>query len=130
MNTLQGEVTQNGRIWAAISYGSHFVGLPLGIIPLILRDDAYAMHHARHAVAVYLGTLVIGLVVGAVASPLIFCTFGLSIFVLIPFLIVLALWPILHAVHGLVLSIHGQWGEPIGTFGLGDWLFGSLQPNK
>lgn len=124
--TQRSQITQKGRIWAAVSYGSHFVGLPLGIIPLILREDPYAVHHARHAVAVYFGTVVIGVVAAMITVPLAFCTLGLSTIALLPGLLLLAAWPIIHAVHGLILSLTDSWDEPIGTFGLGDKLFGNV----
>ena len=127
---MNGEVSQNARIWGLVSYGSHFLGLPLGIIPLIIADDPYAVHHAKHAVAVYLVTLAIGVAASVVITPLVFCTLGMSVFVLLPLLVLFAAWPLIHAIHGLILVLNGSWAEPIGTFGLGDRLFGGLRPSK
>jgi len=100
--------------------------VPLALIPLIQREDEFALLHARHALANYLAVLVIGGVYVVVTMPLALCTFGLSTFVTLPLVFLLAAWPLVVIVHGLVLSVNGERTEPIGGFGLGEMLFGRV----
>ena len=53
-------IDQTGKLWAIISYGGLLIGWPLAIVPLALRDDRYAMHHARQALGVWVVALVVG----------------------------------------------------------------------
>lgn len=127
---VQGEVSQSGKVWALVSYAAHFFAIPIGVIPLVMADDPYAVHHAKHAVAVYIGTLMVGVALSVVFIPLAFCTFGVSTLLLIPLGVVLGVWPLIHAIHGIIITLNGQWQEPVGTFGLGDKFFGSLHVEK
>lgn len=127
---VQGEVSQSGKIWALVSYAAHFFAIPVGIIPLVMGDDPYAVHHAKHAVAVYIGTLMAGVALSVVFIPLAFCTFGASTLLLIPLGIILGAWPLIHAIHGIIITLNGHWEEPVGTFGLGDRFFGALHIEK
>lgn len=110
-------ILEAGRVWAFASYASLFVGIPLFAIPMIQRDNAFALHHARHAAACFLGFVVLGLGIGVFS--LVTCGIGAMVFPL-------ALLPYVPAVHGLMLVADGKWGEPYGLFGLGDRLFGSM----
>jgi hypothetical protein len=121
-----GSISQPGKIWAIVSYVGFFVGIPLCIIPLVLRNDSYALYHARHATAVYLGTLLLGVTVAVIGVPLNFCTFGMAGPVIGPLGVLIVLWPVVHAVHGLIIVARGKWQEPIGAFGLGDRMFGGI----
>lgn len=118
-------VTDNGKLWAAISYGSFFVGFPLGVIPLLQRDDAYALHHAKSATAVWLAVFVMTIVLAALYTVLtvVTCGFGAMFF---PMLLVPVPWALLVGIHGIVLSLNGEWTEPLGVFGLGEKLFASI----
>ncbi len=127
MSDLEGPVTDQGKMWAVLAYASFFIGFPLGIIPLIQRDDAYALYHAKHATAVWLvflvSSMVLGLAFGIVS--MVTCGFGAILF---PIFVVPTLWAMLVSVHGLVIAMNGQWQEPIGGFGLGEMMFGNIQP--
>lgn len=110
-------VAEAGKIWAFASYASLFVGFPLFLIPMIQRDNAFALHHARHAAACFLGLL--GLSLGIGVLSIVTCGIG-------AFLFPIALLPYVPAVHGLMLVSDGKWGEPYGVFGIGDRLFGTI----
>lgn len=105
------------------SYGSLFLGVPLGVVPLIQRDDAYALTHAKHSVAVWVASMIAVVGLFALSFFLFFFTCGMSNFVMIPIIMILALWPMGHALHGLIIAINGGWEAPIGSFGLGERFF-------
>lgn len=121
------EVSDEGRMWAAISYVGLFAYLPLGLIPLIWRNDAYALQHGKYAMAAWVGWLVASIVGGVAALAISFVTCGLMGFVTIPLLMLVGLWPWATAIHGLLLVYNKDWSEPIGSFGLHDQLFQSVQ---
>jgi hypothetical protein len=118
-------VSDQGKTWAIASYAGLLFGLPIGLIPLIQRNDRYALQHAKTATAVWLGTFA-----GSIALFMIYavitavtCGFGS---VLLPIVGLPWVWSVVVGVHGLVLSINGSWDEPIGGFGFGESFFGSI----
>ena len=49
----EAEPTENGKILALASHGGLFVGIPFfWLLPMITRDDEYALFHAKQAGAV------------------------------------------------------------------------------
>jgi hypothetical protein len=115
------------KMWAALSYGSFFIGFPLGVIPLVQRDDPYALHHAKKATAVWLVSFVLGMVLAFAYTFISFATCGFGA-ILFPMVLLPVPWVMAVAIHGLVISLNGQWDEPIGVFGLGDLMFSSITP--
>jgi len=118
--------TDQGKMWAMLSYGSFFFGFPLGVIPLLQRDDPYALRHAKHATAVWLAVFGISLVLALIYSFVSMVTCGLGALVMLPILVLPVPWAMAVAIHGLVITLNGQSDDPMGTFGLGDLLFGSI----
>jgi hypothetical protein len=114
------ETTSDGRLWAALAYGAVFTGLPLGIIPLAMQEDEFAVYHARHIVAVQVAFLIAFGVLMAVGFVLGFVTCGLGYILILPIVVLLAFWPLATGIHGLLLAINGEWQEPILSFGLGE----------
>ena len=108
--------SDQGKLWATLSYGGHLLGLPLLFAPLIYRDDPFALYHAKHAFDVLAGLLV-SIAVGAVGMflsiPLFFVTCGLSTVVVFPLLmgwiVAIGGWFFVPVVHGLLLAQSGQW---------------------
>lgn len=120
-------VSDEGRLWAIASYAGFLVGLPLGLIPMVMRNDPYALHHGKIATSVYLGAVVTSMGVFVLGTILSFVTCGLGSILVAPALMLVAAWPLVTAVHGLLLTINRDWSEPLGGFGLAERLFGSLQ---
>jgi hypothetical protein len=52
------------------------------------------------------------------------CGFGAILF---PMILIPVPWGMIVGIHGLILSLNGQWDEPIGGFGLGEMMSSSLQ---
>ena len=72
--------SDTAKMWAALSYGSFFVGFPLGVVPLIQRDDAFALHHAKISTAVWLVMFVAGTILGAGTGFFSVVTLGASVY--------------------------------------------------
>jgi len=121
------EITDNGKMWAVLSYAGMFTGLPIGLVPLVLRDDPYAVEHAKHAVANFIAITVGASLIVAFMMPLTFCTMGFGALLLIPMLTPLIIWPIVTNLHGIVIVVNEEWDEPMGGFGLADFLFSGIQ---
>lgn len=123
------EVTDRGKMIAAISYGGFFFGFPLGIVPLVMRDDAFALEHGKHATAVWLlhftMVMVLTFIVTAIAT--VTCGFGA---ILYPLILVPALAGMGTSVHGLILALNGDASEPFGGMGLGNMLFSSIEVDE
>ena len=117
--------SDQGKLWAIVSYASFFVGFPLGVVPLLTRDDPYALHHAKHATAVWLVVFGLTTILAVLYTALSFVTCGMGA-ILFPIVLLPVPWAAVVGIHGLVITLNGQWDEPIGTFGLGDQLFGSI----
>jgi len=115
------EQIEQGKMWAILSYASMFVGFPVCVLPLAIRDNEFALYHARHATIVYLAAMVLS--VAFVFIYLITCGIGI---LFLPLLFLL--W--VPTIHGFVLAAGGKMEEPMGLFGLGDKVFGSLQVVK
>lgn len=107
-----------GKTWAFLSYASLFIGFPICIVPLIQKDNAFALYHSKHACAAVIVQYVLGAIVGVFA--VVTCGFG-AIAIPIVFL------PMISAIHGLVIVNSGEWREPVLLFGIGEKLFGSLR---
>ena len=120
------EISDNGKMWAILSYAGMFTGLPIGLVPLVMRDDPYAVEHARHAVGNFVGMTIAVLLVMVLMMPVTMCTFGFGAFLLFPLLMPLVVWPIVTNLHGIALVANEEWVEPIGGFGIGNALFGSI----
>jgi uncharacterized membrane protein len=93
----------------------------------LLRDDRFALFHAKNATAVFLLTIVSSIVLSVVISVIAAVTCGIGsilyILVFVPWL-----WMVVVGIHGLILSLNGQQQEPIAVFGLGEKVFGSIKP--
>ena len=123
---MTNEPEETGRVWAVASYASFFVGLPLFIGPLLLRNDAFALHHAKQAAVAWGALLAGGAVVALFVSMLSFFTCGIGGLLGWPAAALVPLWPIVIAAHGTLLAATGDRGCPVGTFGLGDLVFGGV----
>lgn len=129
MSEIGSPPSDNGKMMAMLSYGGVLFGLPLGVIPMLQRDDPYALRHGKTAVAVCIGIWVSYFLVGIIYSIIttVTCGFGAILF---PILFIPGLWGLVTGLHGLMLTNGGTWDEPMGGFGIGEKLFGSLTVNE
>lgn len=119
------DVSDQGKMVAAIGYAGFFFGLPLGVIGLFMRDDAFALEHGKHATAVWLLHFVLVLVLSFIISAIATVTCGLGA-ILYPIVLIPALAGAGTSIHGLILALQGDDSEPFGGFGLGPMLFASI----
>jgi len=100
----------DGKTFAILSYVISLIGLPFFIVPLVMRNNDFALYHAKQCLMLWIA----GAIGGAICSILSFLCIG---FLLIPVLLigmlVLEVMGILNAVGGKVkpLPIIGKWGE-------------------
>ena len=67
------QVVDSGKTMALVSHLSNLCGLPLFLLPMMSKDNAYALHHAKQAGTVYVANLLL-LVLLLIATCI---TFGL-----------------------------------------------------
>jgi len=108
-------------MWALLSYASMFLGFPVFIVPLAMRNNEFAVYHARQAATIFIGFLLLFMAYFVLAF--ITCGFGAILFPVI----FLAWVP---TIHGIILASNGELQEPVGLFGMGDRLFGSITANQ
>lgn len=106
-----------GKTMALLSWLSGLVGLPLWIIPMVQRDNAFALYHAKHAAMTFI--LQIGLVVIYVVLATITCG---MLGILFP-IIFLAWIPM---IDGIIKATGGRTDPPLIVGGLTDMIFGGL----
>ena len=109
---------QNSTMMAVLSYGSMFLGFPAFILPMITKDDEFALYHARQAAAIYILWLILFAVIFAVS--MVTCGFG-------AFLIPIIFLVYIPTIHGMILAAQGDMREPMMVFGLGDKMFGGIK---
>ncbi len=117
---------QNAKLLALAGYLGFFIGLPTGLLPLLMAKDELSLFHGKVATAVWFAMFGVGTILGMVISAISAATCGLGA-LLFPILIIPALWGWVVGLHGIVLSLNGEMTEPIGGFGLGQMLFANLQ---
>lgn len=128
-----GEVTENGKMMAVLSYGSLLMGVPLGIIPMVQRDDDFALFHAKHSLVIvleFLAMMMLYFGCFAVSMLAFFFTCGMSNFVTVPLLmamIFIFFLPGIPMAHGLLLALNGERKAPFGTFGIAQLLFSKIE---
>ncbi len=127
MDLLPAPPSDQGKMWAAVSYAGFLFGLPLGVIPMIQRNDAFALFHGKQSTAVYLVTFVSSLLLFFLISVVSAVTCGVGM-ILYPLMFLPGLWLLVVGIHGLILSLNGELKEPVATFGLGEKMFGSIKP--
>jgi len=110
---------------AAVAYGGFFLGWPLGVIPLLMRDDDFALYHGRHATALWLVHFVMVMALTMVLTVIGFLTCGFG-YILFPVIFIPVIFGMISSVHGLVLALNGERKEPIFGMGLGEMLFSSI----
>jgi uncharacterized membrane protein len=106
---------ESGKTMAILSYILLLVGIPLCILPLFTKENAFSLYHAKQAMMVWLLGLAtfVGLVIlsplaclCAPVMPIIALGAGLAMLVLTIFGIIAAVKPAVTP-----LPVVGEWGE-------------------
>lgn len=110
---------EQGKGLALIAYLSMFTGLPLFLVPMLDRKNAYALHHSRFAGVIYIESIIVGFAFAMMTF--ITCGFGALLF---PILFIF--W--LPTIQGLIYVVNGDARAPIGTESLAQSLFYGVKP--
>ena len=112
-----GSSLNQDQMWAMLAYASMFIGIPIFIVPLAMRESELAVFHGRQAAAIFIAIMVA--VPVWILVSLFTCGLG---YILAPLFFLF--W--VPTIHGLILASKNEIVEPIGVFGLGNMLFGSI----
>jgi uncharacterized membrane protein len=121
MDEPQLPVTSDGRMWAYVSYLSPIVGIPLFLVPILQRNDDFALYHAKNAAMIY----VLGFVIVMAVMITSVLTCGVT-----SFCFPLAFLTYIPLIHGFILVSNDERKEPFGLFGLPDLLLKKLQVDE
>ncbi|NCG19922.1 MAG: hypothetical protein GWP91_13010 [Rhodobacterales bacterium] len=109
--------TDTGRLFAVASQASPFVGLPIWLVPFLLRDDDFALYHAKQSALIYLGAVFSGAIISAIATAT--CGVGAILFLVMP------LW-LIPAVMGMFEAFGGRRTPLLGVGDMAEDLFSFL----
>lgn len=105
------ETAENGQAMAIFAHLSILFGLPIFLIPLLQRDNAFSLHHAKAAGAIY------GLFLLCALVSMITCGLGVP----------LALLCYVPAIVGIVRAANLQEAGPWGLGDIGERIFSRLE---
>ena len=114
---LTPEQIEAGKPLALLSYATFVVGFPLFVLPMLSRDNAFALRHAKYAGAIYVGSLAFFLITFALS----FVTCGLG-----SFLMVLLLAFYIPIVQGTLNALNGSTEPPMLTGEFAETLFSGV----
>jgi hypothetical protein len=105
------ETAENGQAMAIFAHLSILFGLPVFLVPLLQRNNAFALHHAKAAATIY------GLFLLCALASLITCGLGVP----------LALLCYVPAVVAIVRAANLQEAGPWGLGDMGERIFSGLE---
>lgn len=107
-----GEEVEAGKAFSVLSYVLNFLGLPFFLLPLIQRNNAYSLFHAKQCLMVWLSALILS------ALNVIPCLGQIAFVVGLVALQVFNIIGLINATKGEAkpLPVIGKWGE--------DWFKG------
>lgn len=109
------KTVEEGKAFAILSYALSIIGLPFFLVPLIMRNNAFALYHAKQCLILWLAGIAAGVISGVLSLVCIGVVIGLLSMILF---IVLCILGIINTSKGLMtpLPVIGKWGE--------DWFKG------
>ena len=96
---LSTETIEVGKPLAIICYATLPLGIPAFILPMLTRDNAYALQHAKYAGVIFLGATLTFIL--TFAAAFITCGFGTP-------LVGLTLFFIIPTIQGFLAALNGQ----------------------
>ncbi|HMN41783.1 MAG TPA: DUF4870 domain-containing protein [Phycisphaerales bacterium] len=108
--TISDKEVADGKTFAILCYAINLVGFPFWLIPLIGRDNAFSLYHAKQCLILWC-TLMVGVLI---AIPLSFVCVGVVMFPLLGIAnIVMNVLGVMSANKGQTkpLPVIGPWGE-------------------
>ncbi len=107
--TVPEQEINEGKAFAILSYALSFISLPFFLVPLIMRNNAYALYHAKQSLMIWLGAIAVSLV-GSVL--LVVCIGAVILLAGGIFLLVLNILGLINAINGKMqpIPVIGKWG--------------------
>ncbi len=91
------KVMEDGKTFAILSYALGIIGIPFFLVPLIMRNNAFSLYHAKQCLLLWL----FGVVAGVAGFALVFLCIGLVILPLVGIgLLVLDILGLVNAING------------------------------
>lgn len=90
--------TQKGKLFATLCYACNFICIPFWIIPLVMRDNAFSLYHAKQCLGLFLFVIV----AAVISAILTFLCIGF------PMLIALAAGSVVLNIIGLINVSNGR----------------------
>ncbi len=103
------EDMEEGKTFAILSYALGIIGLPFFIVPLIQRNNAFSLFHAKQCLVLWI-VAVAGSVISSVLIAL--CIGAILLPIVLIFFLVLDIIGLMNALKGVAkpLPLIGQWG--------------------
>ncbi len=104
-----------GKAFAILSYALSFIGIPFFLVPLIMRNNGFALFHAKQSLMIWLAGIALSVISGILTviciGPFILLIGGI-------FLLVLNIIGLIKSINGQaeMLPLIGKWAE--------DWFKG------
>ncbi len=89
---------EEGKLFAALSYGLSIIGLPFFIVPLVMRNNGFALFHAKQCLLIW----IVALIGYGVSLPLTFVCVGFVTLILTA--IIALVWEVM----GIIASTQGK----------------------
>jgi len=101
---------EEGRTFAILSYALGLIGLPFFLIPLIMRNNAFSLYHAKQCLILWLAGIVVSVAGGILTVVCIGIVVLLAGWI---FMLVLDILGLGNAIKGeqKPLPVIGKWGE-------------------
>jgi len=101
---------EDGKAFAILSYALSFISIPFFLVPLIMRNNSFALFHAKQCLMIWLAGIAVG-VVGGILTVV--CIGVILLLVGGIFLLVLNVMGLLNAIQGQTkpLPLIGQYAE-------------------
>jgi uncharacterized membrane protein len=116
-STFTDDEIEKGKTLALLCYLGVFMGFPLAFIPIVQRENRFAFYHARHALVVWVSSLILTVVL----LFLTFLTCGMAAPLF--FLVVLNLIP---TIDGLIKASGGKAEPPLIVGGITESLLSGV----
>lgn len=119
------EEVEQGKVFAILSYASLPTGIPLFIIPMVQRDNAFALQHAKWAGVAWLGYLCSFFLLFLVTFFIAFITCGFGTPLVVFSFAAFLFW--IPGLQGFIYALNGEAREPMLIGGITEQLFGRLE---
>lgn len=102
--------TEEGKVFAILSYALSFIGIPFFLVPLIMRNNEFSLYHAKQSLQIWLASVVLGTVCGML---MVVCIGAILLPVVMIGLLVFNIMGLVNAINGEIkpVPIIGKWGE-------------------